>query len=59
VALGVVDGNDRAVAFYQHLGGRRIGRYTDAGPVWRSDNLAYAWDDLAALAGRAPAQMRT
>jgi ribosomal protein S18 acetylase RimI-like enzyme len=59
VALGVVDGNDRAVAFYQHLGGRRIGRYTDAGPVWRSDNLVYAWDDLAALAGRTQARMRT
>ena len=52
VALGVVDGNDRAIEFYRHLGGRHIGRYTDAGPVWRSDNLVYAWDDLASLAGR-------
>jgi ribosomal protein S18 acetylase RimI-like enzyme len=52
VALGVVDGNDRAIAFYQHLGGRRIGWYKDTGPVWRSDNLVYAWDDLEALTGR-------
>jgi len=55
VALGVVNGNDRAIEFYRHLGGRRVGRYTDAGPVWRSDNLVYAWDDLKSLAGpRAP-----
>jgi ribosomal protein S18 acetylase RimI-like enzyme len=49
VALGVVNGNDRAIAFYRQLGGHRIGRYTDAGPMWRSDNLVYAWDDLEAL----------
>jgi ribosomal protein S18 acetylase RimI-like enzyme len=58
VALGVVNGNDRAIAFYQQLGGRHIGRYMDAGPVWRSDNLVYAWDDLAALIGRAQTEAR-
>jgi ribosomal protein S18 acetylase RimI-like enzyme len=49
VALGVVDGNDRAIAFYRRLGGRCLGRYKDAGPLWRSDNLLYAWDDPADL----------
>ena len=43
VALAVVVGNDRAVAFYEALGGQRIGRMTDPGPLWRSDNLVYAF----------------
>lgn len=54
LALAVVNGNERATAFYQHLGGQRIGRYTDAGPIWRSDNLVFAWDDLAVLTTRTP-----
>jgi GNAT superfamily N-acetyltransferase len=58
VALAVVNGNDRAVAFYQRLGGREIGRYTDAGPIWRSDNLVYAWDDLQALSGSTQTRVR-
>lgn len=52
LALGVVVGNDPAIAFYDAMGGRRIGRYTDPGPIWRSDNLVYAWDDLDALISR-------
>ncbi|AYG59399.1 GNAT family N-acetyltransferase [Rhizobium jaguaris] len=48
-ALGVVVGNDPAIAFYQSLGGRMIGRYTDPGPIWRSDNIIIAWDDLSLL----------
>lgn len=51
LALGVVDGNAPAIRFYEALGGRLIGRYTDPGPLWRSDNLLYAWDDLAVLTG--------
>jgi ribosomal protein S18 acetylase RimI-like enzyme len=47
--LGVVVGNDPAVAFYERMGGRRAGSYTDPGPVWRSDNHLYVWDDLPAL----------
>lgn len=47
--LGVVVGNDPAVAFYERMGGRRAGGYTDPGPVWRSDNHLYVWDDLPAL----------
>jgi ribosomal protein S18 acetylase RimI-like enzyme len=44
VALGVVVGNDPAIAFYEALGGRVIGRYVDPGPNWRSENLVFAWD---------------
>jgi ribosomal protein S18 acetylase RimI-like enzyme len=46
IALAVVVGNDRAIAFYEALGGRQIGRMTDPGPLWRSENLIYAWDGL-------------
>ena len=46
VALAVVVGNDPAIAFYEALGGRRIGRMTDPGPLWRSDNFIYAWDGV-------------
>lgn len=48
-ALGVVAGNDAAIAFYRSIGGRMIGRYTDPGPIWRSDNLIFVWDDLSLL----------
>lgn len=48
-ALGVVVGNDPAIAFYRSLGGRVIGQYTDPGPIWRSDNLIFVWDDLSLL----------
>lgn len=51
MALGVVVGNDPAIAFYEALGGRRAGGYTDPGPVWRSENFIYAWDDLPRLIG--------
>jgi ribosomal protein S18 acetylase RimI-like enzyme len=49
VALGVVAENQPARAFYETLGGVEIGAYTDPGPHWRSHNLIYAWDDVAAL----------
>ena len=48
-ALGVVAGNDGAVAFYQALGGRLAGRYLDPGPLWRSENLIFVWDELSEL----------
>lgn len=48
-ALGVVVGNDPAIAFYQSLGARSVGQYTDPGPVWRSENIAFVWDDVRAL----------
>lgn len=54
MALGVVVGNSPAIAFYEALGGQRTGRYTDPGPVWRSENFIYAWDDLAELAEEGP-----
>jgi len=52
MALGVVVGNAQAIAFYDALGGCALGRYTDPGPVWRSDNIAYGWDDLPGLLQR-------
>lgn len=51
-ALGVVVGNEPAIAFYQALGGRVAGRYLDPGPLWRSENLIFVWDELSEL-GRA------
>jgi len=44
IGLGVVVGNDPAIAFYEAMGGRRQGRYVDPGPIWRSENLLYVWD---------------
>jgi len=42
--LCVVEGNDQAIAFYERLGGRRVGTLIDPGPIWRSSNIAYVWD---------------
>lgn len=52
VALGVVAGNAPAIAFYESLGARAVGRYLDPGPVWRSENVVLAWEDASALADR-------
>lgn len=49
VGLGVVIGNDPALAFYQSLGGRISGTYIDPGPLWRSQNHLVIWDDIPAL----------
>jgi ribosomal protein S18 acetylase RimI-like enzyme len=49
VGLGVVVGNDAALAFYQALGGRISGTYTDPGPLWRSENHLIVWDDIQVL----------
>lgn len=43
VALAVVRENTPAQDFYRALGGVEVGRFTDAGPVWRSDNLVFHW----------------
>jgi ribosomal protein S18 acetylase RimI-like enzyme len=51
IGLGVVAGNDAALAFYLALGGRIAGTYTDPGPLWRSTNQLIVWDDLNALVG--------
>ena len=48
-ALAVVVGNGPAIAFYRRLGGCEIGAFTDPGPLWRSENLVFAWDDLSEL----------
>jgi ribosomal protein S18 acetylase RimI-like enzyme len=49
VGLGVVDGNVPAMAFYEALGGKRIGEYTDHGPIWRSQNIVFAWPENVGL----------
>lgn len=48
-ALSVVKGNESAIAFYEALNGRPAGEYIDPGPVWRSRNIVFAWDDLTRL----------
>lgn len=48
-ALGVVVGNKPAMAFYEALGGRVAGKYIDRGPLWRSDNLIFVWDEVSDL----------
>ena len=52
-ALGVVVGNEPAIAFYESLGGRGAGKYIDPGPLWRSDNLIFVWDEVSDLIGAA------
>lgn len=42
--LAVVAGNTAAIGFYEKMEGRREGRFTDPGPLWRSENLIYVWD---------------
>jgi ribosomal protein S18 acetylase RimI-like enzyme len=48
-ALGVVEGNQPAIAFYKKLGGRLAGSYIDPGPLWRSRNQIIVWDDVQVL----------
>ncbi|SDA95640.1 GNAT family N-acetyltransferase [Sinorhizobium sp. NFACC03] len=49
VGLSVVDGNEPAIAFYDAIGGKRAGEYTDAGPIWRSRNIVFVWADSLVL----------
>lgn len=49
VALSVVKGNEPACRFYEALHARKIGEFRDPGPIWRSDNIVYAWDDIDQL----------
>jgi ribosomal protein S18 acetylase RimI-like enzyme len=50
IALSVVEGNLPAIAFYAALGGQVVGRYTDPGPIWKSQDLVMAWDDPTEVA---------
>lgn len=43
VRLAVVEGNERAIAFYERAGGRCTGTFVD-GVLWRSNNLIYEWE---------------
>ena len=52
-ALAVVVGNDPAMGFYERLGGRKAGGYVDPGPLWRSENVVFVWDELSELTSSA------
>ncbi len=41
--LAVVIQNQRAIDFYLREGARKGARFRDAGPLWRSENIALAW----------------
>lgn len=43
VRLAVVEGNEPALGFYKALGGAVTGRFRDAGPLWKSENLIVHW----------------
>ncbi|MDQ2095806.1 GNAT family N-acetyltransferase [Rhodalgimonas zhirmunskyi] len=43
VCLAVVEGNIRALRFYKAMGGVEAGRFRDAGPLWKSENLILRW----------------
>lgn len=49
VALSVVKGNERAAGFYEALRAKKIGEFRDPGPIWRSDNVVYGWDEIDQL----------
>ena len=49
VALSVVKGNEPACRFYQALHARKIAEFRDPGPIWRSHNIVYAWDEIDQL----------
>lgn len=51
VGLAVVAQNAGARAAYARMGGVEAGGFTDAGPLWRSDNILVVWDDLRARWG--------
>ena len=42
-ALAVVRDNSPAIRFYEVMGGKNIGSFTDPGPMWKSDNLVLEW----------------
>lgn len=44
--LAVLRANAGARAAYARLGGVELAGFTDAGPLWPSDNILVVWDDL-------------
>lgn len=44
VSLNVVKENQAATGFYEAMGGKCTGEYTDPGPLWQSKNLLYRWE---------------
>lgn len=56
--LAVVEGNVRALAFYERLGGKDAGSFIDTGPLWKSHNRLMVWDDIAVLLPTAQADLK-
>ncbi|MDQ7071621.1 MAG: GNAT family N-acetyltransferase [Rhodobacterales bacterium] len=42
--LAVTKDNTSAIAFYHALGGTITGQHTNAGPIWKSQDLIMSWD---------------
>ncbi len=42
--LAVTKDNKPAIAFYHALGGTITGQHTNAGPIWKSQDLIFSWD---------------
>ncbi len=55
--LWVVDGNSRARAFYEHLGGKMAGRRTERMRGADVATTAYVFEDLSRLSGRLLARL--
>lgn len=53
IALAVVEQNRSARAFYRRMGGTEGERFTDPGPLWRSENRVVRWD-LADVSAQNP-----
>ena len=54
VTLSVVKGNKRAARFYEARRAKKIGEFRDPGPIWRSDNVVYGWDEIDQLMSWGP-----
>jgi len=57
-ALAVVEGNTPARAFYARMGGTEAGAFTDAGPIWPSDNILVVWGQRPAAASQSDSKGR-
>lgn len=47
--LGVLPENGQATGFYERMGGRCIGELVGPGPVWRTVERVYIFDDIRTL----------
>jgi len=45
-ALAMAEGNTKALNFYAAIGGVQDGSFIDLGPIWKSKNLIFKWDNI-------------